>query len=120
MAKTKRIGRWTVRVVFRGDKYGLRRCQTHGEKYPMAEFYDSKYAGKKGFDREGQFVSRYYASTLMGDVKKIAERGLDLQGDVPAWKVNAPDARTALRFIAEAVPGNLQMEYGKNPGKRTR
>lgn len=74
-----------VQVVPTGGKYGRDKGLTNtGE--PMVEFYDATYAGRPGFDREGQFVSRYNLSTLQGHTG-----GIDLQGDVPVWKIPASE-----------------------------
>jgi hypothetical protein len=43
-----------VRLIKRGDKYGLSNCETHNETDPLVEFYDPRH-----------FVSRYYLSTIM-------------------------------------------------------
>lgn len=69
---------WAVRLVEKGDKYGLNGCLTHDKGDPLVEFYDTRY---KHTDF-GQFVSRYYLSTLLK-----SENGLCLQGDVPSWSV---------------------------------
>ena len=79
---------FTVRIVNKGDAYGRDNCLTHSGE-PMAEFYDARYPHTP----LGQFVSRYYVSTLVADRAKLCEVGLDLQGDVPDWKVS-PEAMT--------------------------
>ena len=75
-----------VRLVREGVTYGRDRCLTHAKEDPLVEFYDTKYAGKKGFDPLGQFVSRYYLSTLQGRDHRL---GLALHGREPAWSVPA-------------------------------
>jgi len=109
--------RWCVRIVFIGDKYGLKHCLTYGNvdedgdvtDDPMIEFYDmdsgvaeilrnsddktEAYLGKK----YGQFVSRYYYSTLkmrdrMGKGSALtdwSQRGLCLHGGVDGWSVSS-------------------------------
>jgi len=109
--------RWCVRIVFIGDQYGLKHCLTYGEtEYdkdkhddPMIEFYDmdsgvaeilrnsddkiEAYLGKE----YGQFVSRYYYSTLkmrdrMGKGSALtdwSQRGLCLHGGVDGWSVSS-------------------------------
>jgi hypothetical protein len=53
-----------VHTVMKGERYGLNNCLVHENADPMIEFYDYKYAGERGFTPRGQFVSRYFASTL--------------------------------------------------------
>ena len=76
--------RWCVRMVFIGDQYGLNHCLTYGDREydqdkhddPLIEFYDMdsgaaaimRNSGNKTeaylAEEYGQFVSRYYYSTL--------------------------------------------------------
>lgn len=87
--------RFHVRAVLRGDRYGLNDCLTHDEDKPMIEFYDLTYANQKIWDERGQFVSRYYAETLLeGDTS----RGLCLNGGVPGWSVDAAAMNLVLAF----------------------
>jgi len=78
---------WTVRLCLENDKYGLDDCLTHINKDPLVEFYDRKYLNKFSGDR-GQFVSRYFLSTLLED--DWIDRGLNLHGGVPNWQVSQP------------------------------
>ena len=92
-----------IRVIMRGDRYGLKGCLVHDQADPMVEFYDYKYANLKTFGPRGQFVARYYASTLAAHP---AGRGLCLHGGVPNWQVDAaalaPVLATARR-LTESV-----------------
>lgn len=72
---------WTVRIVRKGQKYGRDNCLTHTENDPLVEFYDRRYAHTP----HGQFVSRYYASTLLSSPN--ASGGINLHGGVPEWTV---------------------------------
>ena len=66
--------RFTVKLIRRGQAYGRDNCLiNHGT--PLVEFWDNKH---------DQFVSRYDYMTMLQH-----DGGLDLQGDVPAWKVSA-------------------------------
>ena len=90
---------WRVKLLFKGDKYGLENCLTHDKDEPMIEFYDLTYVDKFGTD--GQFVSRYKLSTilfegwifsrseLMNASEKNPRHGIALQGDVPEWEISA-------------------------------
>lgn len=84
----KRIGRYNVRLVFHGDKFGLNDCITH-EGAPMLEFYDATQDPAK-FGERGQFVSRYNVATLIDDRDRLTTYGLDLHGGVAVWKMAAP------------------------------
>lgn len=69
---------WAIRLVEKGDKYGLNDILTHDEADPLVEFFDTRYEHTD----LGQFVTRYYLSTVLK-----SENGLCLQGDVPSWSV---------------------------------
>ena len=53
------LDRFNVRYLNNGDKYGLKDNLIADR--PMVEFYDSKYP----HTQYGQFVSRYYVSTIL-------------------------------------------------------
>ena len=79
---------WVVRMVEMGEKYGLDDCLTHNEEDALVEFYDARYPHDKlGKDLSGQFVSRYYVSTLLEEPDKY-EDGLQLDGGTPEWQVS--------------------------------
>lgn len=81
---------FNVRLVEQGDKYGLNLCLTHDEAEPLVEFYDASY----DFDKDesgkvlGQFVSRYYMSTLAGEYNGTFGLCLD-GGSADEWSVDA-------------------------------
>lgn len=75
------MANFSIKVLNRGDRYGLNDCLTHEGDKPLVEFYDGE-----------QFVSRYYVETIM----EHGARALSLQGDVPAWTV---PAATMAEFI---------------------
>ena len=92
---------WRVRFVRKGDRYGLDLCKTHEKVEPLVEFYDRKFANKKSdwghsFPDEGQFVSRYFVSTLL----KRRGRMLNLHGGEEAWCISADGMREAMRHVA--------------------
>lgn len=87
---------FALRVVNQGDAYGRNGCLTHNEAAPMVEFYDTTYAGEDPdtFSGDlGQFVSRYYFSTLMDT---DPTRDLALDSGIPAWTVTADSLAQAL------------------------
>lgn len=57
---------------------------------PLVEFYDQRYPHTE----HGQFVSRYYYSTLYGHTG-----GLCLYGGVPAWEVDERSMDRVIAFI---------------------
>lgn len=71
---------WTVRIVYEGDRFGLDDCLTHDSSDPLIEFYDHE-----------DFVSRYYASTLLEDrrygLSFDERRGVDVETlrQITAW-----------------------------------
>jgi hypothetical protein len=81
---------FNVRIVRKGDRYGLEDCLVYDEtdrffheNDPMVEFYDARQDVKR-FGERGQFVSRYSLSTFMEHTG-----GLDLHGGILAWKISA-------------------------------
>lgn len=107
MRITNEEGRhFNVRIVRIGDRYGRDDCLTHGEdkddNSPLVEFYDLSHTAK--FGPRGQFVSRYYVSTLLGRDEYVCNKGmeaemgigLNLEGGVAAWSIDA-DAMDVVR-----------------------
>jgi len=83
---------WSVRLLRKGDNYGLNDVLTVNQEEPLVEFYDATYANDARFDVGlGQFVSRYYATSLAESAG-----GLNLDGGVAVWFVDA-DAMTEVR-----------------------
>ena len=121
--------RWCVRIVFEGDDYGRNHCLTHDETEPMIEFYDMdsraaelmRGSGDKTeaylAEEYGQFVSRYYYSTLkmrdpLGKGSALtdwSERGLNLHGGVDRWSVSSEFMVKAMAAInAELAAREMQ------------
>ena len=130
--------RWCVRLVFIGDQYGLNHCLTYGDaEYdkdkhddPMIEFYDmdsgvaeilrnsddktEAYLGKE----YGQFVSRYYYSTLnfderFGEKKTVtdwSQRGLCLHGGVDGWSVSSEFMVKAMAAVNNELAERAEIE----------
>ncbi len=90
-----KVDKFNVRIVFRGQGYGLNDAVIHDRDRPLVEFYDDRHHSESG-DR-GQFVSRYYVSTLLEN--ENVGRGLDLYGGVPAWTVSADDMATVREYL---------------------
>lgn len=90
---------FTMRLVRKGDGYGRDLALIHDKDRPLVEFYDARHAcdpTKEKGGEYGQFVSRYYAETLLSGG---ADRGLNLEGSVPAWTIDAPAYRLALAIV---------------------
>lgn len=87
---------FNVRIVAKGDAYGLNDCLTHDHEDVLVEFYDAKQDPAK-FGRRGQFVSRYHYTTLL-DAGSYPS-GLQLDGGVPAWSISKVGMRDVVRYI---------------------
>jgi hypothetical protein len=88
--------KFNVRVVSRGDKYGLNFALTHNGIMPLVEFYDSRYPHTEF----GQFVSRYYLDTIVNRDDRFA---LSLDGGVTAWTVPAEVMAEVIRTLEKLV-----------------
>jgi hypothetical protein len=90
------VDKFNVRVVNKGEKYGLNFCLTHKQEKPLVEFYDARYPHTEF----GQFVSRYYVETILGeDGYGSKEGGLSLHGGIPEWTVSAKDMDIVRNFL---------------------
>lgn len=91
---------FTMRLVRKGQGYGRDLQVIHDRDEPLVEFYDAQHSfkGERGAEF-GQFVSRYYLSTLLrGHAADSA--GLCLDGGVPAWQIDAAGMRAAVTLLA--------------------
>jgi hypothetical protein len=88
------VEKFNVRVVNTGDKYGRFDCLTN-DAAPMVEFYDSRYNHDADMGR-GQFVSRYFVSTILGSEYP---NGLSLDDGVSAWTVSPDGMRQVLDYL---------------------
>jgi hypothetical protein len=94
------VSKFNVRVVNKGDKYGRDFVLINDSDKPLVEFYDARYPHTEF----GQFVSRYYVSTILGtDGYGRAEGGLSLHGGIPEWTVSAEDMATVRNFLKEVT-----------------
>jgi hypothetical protein len=90
------VDKFNVRILRKGDKYGRDFCLTHDEDKPLVEFYDGRYPHCE----YGQFVTRYYVSTILGTDKwGRGAGGLILDGGIPAWTVSAEDMDTVRDYL---------------------
>lgn len=96
--------RFRVRLLRRGERYGLDRKLTHEREAPLVEFYDldagsDERGFRADFGGEGQFVSRYYAKTLLEDGERLRQHGLWLDAGVPVWQLSAANMDEVLRWL---------------------
>lgn len=82
---------WLIRLVEPGDNYGFNFCLTNNDEEPYVEFYDTRY----GHTDFGQFVGRYYMSTIMEH-----EGGLCLDGEVSDWQVSGKLIKRVKKWLA--------------------
>ena len=85
---------FTVKLIDVGDSYGRDNCLTNDDAL-MVEFYDTEH---------DQFVSRYYADTLLGNDEfsvngGVYPNGLCLQGDVPEWNLSADNMLQVIGYL---------------------
>jgi hypothetical protein len=92
-----KIEKFNVRIVNTGDKFGRNDCLVNS-KGAMVEFYDTRYTDSDFADR-GQFVSRYYVSTLLEDNQY--PNGLCLDGGITEWSVSADGMKQVLKYIQQ-------------------
>lgn len=102
------------RIVMPGERYGLELCLTN-EKKPMVEFYDARYAhdyefvGKcedaiaAGAPCLGQFVTRYYVSTLRES--RDPRYGLCLDAGIQDWRIDPESLAAVHAWMDTQVPG---------------
>jgi hypothetical protein len=95
-----------ARFVRKGDRYGLNGCLIHEMDEPLIEFYDARFDHNEWVGFCGQFISRYYLSTLEEGRFELVICGLDLDGGVPDWKVDAGSMRSIFQWV-DLVQSNV-------------
>tara|TARA_R110000796_G_scaffold19029_9_gene57275 strand:+ start:1620 stop:1904 length:285 start_codon:yes stop_codon:yes gene_type:complete len=93
---TTLIEKFNVRLVNKNDKYGREWRLTHDENDPMVEFYDSRCLDSS--TGLGQFVSRYYVSTMME-----VEDGLNLDCGIDGWEISGDGVEKVKEFIKNNI-----------------
>ncbi len=101
---------FNVRLIRKGDRFGLNDKLIHKDAEPMIEFWDATYENDPRFTLGlGQFVARYALGTLTGKPgcyghdHRDGRTGLDLVGYEPAWKITGPNARDAILACERAM-----------------
>ena len=86
MEETSKVfGRFNVRIVFPGERYGRTDSLVNDGADPLVEFYDTAHKDDTDWKR-GQFVSRYYAAALVDH-----RHSLQLYDWIEDWRVPAQD-----------------------------
>jgi len=113
---------FNVRIVRVGDRYGRDDCLTHGaeknddpDEGPLVEFYDAEHESNPKFTDfmgRGQFVSRYYITTILGKdrfARAGGEKntGLDLMGYEPVWKIDAKAMNLVRDWLDNQTEGEI-------------
>lgn len=102
-----RIEIFNVRMVRQGERYGLKDCLVHDRADPLVEFYDARASAEK-FGPRGQFVSRYFATTLMG--RPDLDAGLLLDTGSHDWCVGSAGMRAVMAFIRSSLEADRATE----------
>lgn len=116
---------YTVRLVEQGDRRGLNFCLINPDPRPTVEFYDLEskaasydFVGPReeaiaaGAPRLGQFVSSYYAHTLLENIDTI--RSLCMNGGVPRWTIDGDALRLAFQNLGLWRPAKaVELNYVK-------
>lgn len=87
---------WVVRIIRKGDVYGLNDKLTHDQNLPMVEFFRHE----QGNEDKRFFVSRYYVETLL----ESPARGLQLEGRDPAFTLHPQAHADVLQWLREQCP----------------
>lgn len=108
---------FNVRILRRGDHYGLNDGLLYENEEPSVEFYDATQSQDK-FGPRGQFVSRYLAATLL---THSPSEGLLLDRGSPTWVVSDKAMRRVNDHIREALqmPGLAAAPVGAGDRKST-
>lgn len=86
---------FNVRLVKKGDTYGRGNSLVHEEVDSLVEFYDGSQCPER-FGEYGQFVARYYESTLKDRKRGV---GLDLHGGVDGWEVSGDNMDDVIDWL---------------------
>lgn len=104
---------FTVRIVREGDAYGLNDCLRNDDPRPMVEFYDATYDTQKSWDFDpvtkgrGQFISRYFAETLL---ETPFNSGLCLHGGKEdVWSIDGTTMGEILAWAVKELDSPLEV-----------
>lgn len=85
-----------VRLIGPGQAYGRNDCLCNENADTLVEFYDARHP----HTMYGQFVSRYFAATLLNSKNT---NGLCLDGGVRDWNISADNMAAVLTFLNEEL-----------------
>ena len=88
---------FNVITIRTGENYGRTNALTADA--PMVEIYDAS-QDKDVFGERGQFVSRYYLSTL---AEGAADKGIHLDGGVSTWHINATNKAEVIAYAVREI-----------------
>jgi len=90
-----------IRIVNKGEKYGLNRSLTHDQDDPLVEFYEAPYDQdhSQPYRALGQFISRYNAQTVLECA--AGNSGINLDGCEPNWHIGAENIVTIGKWIEQ-------------------
>lgn len=120
MAIMTQFGIFNVRIVEKGDTYGLNDCLTHKGIEPLVEFYDNRFIDDKDW-KHGQFVARYYVTTLLESghypdglsfLKNEPSLNVstELMAEIIKWlKASTPHWKPGDDFCPECGSGDIQV-----------
>jgi hypothetical protein len=91
---------FAVRIVRPGEGYGRSRAVTNHTDQALVEMFDARYAGKNGFEAEGQIIAQYNLGSLLNDPDTLTNYGLNMHFGVPAWSIDG-DTMGAILFHIE-------------------
>ncbi len=89
-----------VRLIRKGEKWGLNDCLTHDREDPLVEIIDLDVDRTKFPD--GQHVSYYGRSTLLERGELV---GLDMLGYEPKWKLDGAAFAQVYRWLRRPSGG---------------
>lgn len=87
---------YLIRRVEKGETFGLDFCLTHDQEDPFIEFYDARHR----HGPFGQFVSRYYLSTLK-ESSHSHYLGINLHGGEDDWKIDGKAYQFAMKQLTQ-------------------
>lgn len=90
--------RFNVKLIFKGDRYGVNGCLTHTDDIILLEFYDNK----NKITDIGEFISRLTVNSLLGNniFYKIPHKGaLYLDSYVPQWTVDIKQMKKITTWV---------------------
>lgn len=96
-----------VKRVDPGEYWGRNQCMKATQT--LIEFWDARYSN---FGPLGQFISNYNLSTLVGHDPM---EGINLDGGVPDWEIDAAALRLALWEVAGLIPNFSDGRFDAGP-----